>query len=102
MHGSWMYVYASVCTYMCTYVCDRKGLSRRKWSPATTGPAGPSMANVVAIDGPAGPSMAAVDGPLCRKWSPPKFFSVHLPQAYTRNFERMLVSRSICTECTLT
>ena len=77
-------------------------LSRRKWSPAATGPAGPSMANVVAIDGPAGPSMAAVDGPLCCKWSPPKFFSVHLPQAYTRDFERMLVSLSICIECTLT
>ena len=35
----------------------QKELSRCKWSPATTGPAGPSMANVVAIDGPAGPSM---------------------------------------------
>ena len=28
------------------------------------------MANCVAIDGPPGPSMAAMDGPLCRKWSP--------------------------------
>ena len=32
------------------------GLSRRSWSPATTGPPGPSM--------------AAMDSPLCRKWSP--------------------------------
>ena len=47
-----------------------RALSRRKWSPATTGPAGPSMADLVAIDGPAGPSMAAMDGPPCRKWSP--------------------------------
>ena len=40
---------------------------------ATTSPARPSMANLVAIDGPAGPSMAAMDGPLCRKWSPFEF-----------------------------
>ena len=46
------------------------GLSRRSWSPATTGPPGPSAANYVAVDGPPGPSMAAMDGPLCRKWSP--------------------------------
>ena len=45
-------------------------LSRRSWSPATTGPPGPSAANYVAVDGPTGPSMAAMDGPLCRKWSP--------------------------------
>ena len=45
-------------------------LSRRSWSPATTGPPGPSAASYVAIDGPPGPSMAAMDGPLCRKWSP--------------------------------
>ena len=38
-------------------------LSRRKWSPATTGPAGLSVADLVAIDGPARPSMAAMDGP---------------------------------------
>ena len=31
--------------------------------PPTTGPAGPSTANFVAIDGPAGLSMAAMDGP---------------------------------------
>ena len=36
---------------------------RHNWSP------GPSAANYVAIDAP-GPSMAAMDGPLCRKWSP--------------------------------
>ena len=55
-------------------ICDTSGLSmdlsRRSWSPATTGPPGPSAANYVAIDGPPGPSMAAMDGPLCRKWSP--------------------------------
>ena len=45
-------------------------LSRRSWSPATTGPPGPSAANYVAVDGPPRPSMAAMDGPLCRKWSP--------------------------------
>ena len=28
------------------------------------------MANYVAVDGLPGPSMAAMDGPLCRKWSP--------------------------------
>ena len=37
---------------------------RHNWSP------GPSAANYVAVDGPPGPSMAAMDGPLCRKWSP--------------------------------
>ena len=31
--------------------------------PPTTGPAGPSTANFLAIDGPAGLSMAAMDGP---------------------------------------
>ena len=45
-------------------------LSRRSWSSATTGPPGPSAANYVAVNGPPGPSMAAMDGPLCRKWSP--------------------------------
>ena len=45
-------------------------LSRRSWSPATTGPLGLSAANYVAIDGPPGLSMAAMDGPRCRKWSP--------------------------------
>ena len=45
-------------------------LSRRSWSPTTTGPPGPSVANYVAVDVPPGPSMAAMDGPLCRKWSP--------------------------------
>ena len=47
-------------------------LSRCKWSPATTGSAGPSMADLVAIDGPAGPSMAAIcmDGLPCHKWFP--------------------------------
>ena len=37
-----------------------KGLSRRKWSPATTGPAGPSMTTKFAVDGPARP---VVGGP---------------------------------------
>ena len=37
---------------------------RHNWSP------GPSAVNYVAVDGPPGPSMAAMDGPLCRKWSP--------------------------------
>ena len=46
-----------------------KVLSHRKWSPTTTCPVGPSMADLVAIDGPAGPSMAAMDGPLCHKLS---------------------------------
>ena len=44
-------------------------VSRHNWSPATTGPPGPSAANYVAVDGPPGPSMAAMDGPLYRKWS---------------------------------
>ena len=39
-------------------------VSRHNWSP------GPSVANYVAVDGPPKPSMAAMDGPLCRKWSP--------------------------------
>ena len=47
-----------------------RGLSRRSWSPATTGPPGPSVANYVTVDGPPGPSMAAMDGPLCLNWSP--------------------------------
>ena len=38
------------------------GLSHRSWSPATTGPPGPSAANYVAVDGLPGPSMAAMDG----------------------------------------
>ena len=37
---------------------------------AAVGPPGPYAANYVAVDGPPGPSMAAMDGPLCRKWSP--------------------------------
>ena len=53
-----------------TVIHYQKVLSRRKWSPATTGPARPSMADLVAIDGLAGSSMAAMDGPPCRKWSP--------------------------------
>jgi len=40
---------------------------------AAVGPPGLSTVNFVAIDGPPGPSMAAIDGPLCRKWSP-RFF----------------------------
>ena len=47
-----------------------RGLSCCSWSPATTGPPGPSEANYVAVDGPPGPSMSAMDGPLCHKWSP--------------------------------
>ena len=42
----------------------------RKNCHAAVGPPGPSAANYVAVDGPPGPSMAAMDGPLCRKWSP--------------------------------
>ena len=38
--------------------------------PSQLVPPGPSAANYVAVDGPPGPSMAAMDGPLCRKWSP--------------------------------
>ena len=45
-------------------------LSRRSWSPATAGPPGPSAASYVAVGGPPGPSMAAMDGPICRNWSP--------------------------------
>ena len=37
---------------------------RHNWSP------GPSTANGVAVDGPPRPTMTAMDGPLCRKWSP--------------------------------
>ena len=48
----------------------RHGLSRRSWSSTTTGPPRLSVANYVAIDDPPGSSMAAMDGPLCRKWSP--------------------------------
>ena len=48
-------------------VCE---LSRCKWSPATTGPSGPFTANCVAVDGPPGPTMVAMEGLLCRKWSP--------------------------------
>ena len=48
----------------------QNGLSCRSWSPTTTGPPGPSVANYVAVNGPPGPSMAAIDGPLCRNWSP--------------------------------
>ena len=33
------------------------------------------MADFVAIDGLPGPTMAAMDGPLCRKWSPMNFAS---------------------------
>ena len=51
-------------------VAIRTGLSRRSWSPTTTGPPGPSAASYVTVDGPPGPSMAVMDGPLCRKWSP--------------------------------
>ena len=60
-------------SHACAFQGQLKELSRRKWSPATTGPAGPSMADLVAIDGPAGPSMAATDGPLCRNLSPINF-----------------------------
>ena len=41
-----------------------KKVPRHNWSP------GPSTANCVAVDGPPGPTIAAMDGPLCRKWSP--------------------------------
>ena len=50
-----------------------RDLSRCRWSPATTGPPGPSMASFLAVDGPPGPTMAAMNGPLCCKWSP-QFF----------------------------
>ena len=40
-----------------------KGICHATDGPPTTGPAGPSTANFVAIDGPAGLSMAAMDGP---------------------------------------
>ena len=38
--------------------------------PRHNRPPGPSIANFVAINGLPGPTMAAMDGPLCRKWSP--------------------------------
>ena len=47
-------------------------MSCRKWSPATTGLARPSMRQIWLpyIDGSAGPSMAAMNDPLCHKLSP--------------------------------
>ena len=45
-------------------------MSRRSWSPTTTGPPRPSAANYVAVNGPPGPSMATMDDLLCRKWFP--------------------------------
>ena len=48
---------------------DRRDLLHHRWSP-TTGPAGPSTANFVAIDGPAGPSMPAMDGPAGSSTAP--------------------------------
>ena len=37
---------------------------------AARGPPGPSTANCVAVDGPPRPTVAAMNGPLCRMWSP--------------------------------
>ena len=65
--------------YVCTYL--DVSCHAASGSPATTGPPGPSMADFVAIDGPPGPTMAAMDGPLCRKWSPHEFCYKYLVQA---------------------
>ena len=73
MHGLFINVAIKWWQNLCIEMVRVQDLSRRKWSPATTGPPGPSMADFVAIDGPPGPTMAAVDGPLCRKWSPMNF-----------------------------
>ena len=54
----------SRCIFPSRITISRKVLLRRSWSPATTGPPGPSAANYFAVDGPPGPSMAAMDGPL--------------------------------------
>ena len=61
--------------YGSTY--NSRDLSRRRWSPATTGPPGPFVAIFVAMDGPPGPSMATIDGPPCCKWSPQVFTVLH-------------------------
>ena len=37
-------------------------LSRRSWSPAASGPPGPSMVILIAVDGPLRLVMAATDG----------------------------------------
>ena len=46
----------------------------------TTGPSGPSMANFASYHrwSPR-PTMAAMDGPLCRKWSPIYAFAIQIP-----------------------
>ena len=54
------------------------------WSPATTGLAGPSMADLVA--------MAAMDGPLCRKFPPINFAINTYYRLIMRYNEWMLVS----------
>ena len=56
--------HAPYCSNTCTEKSVTHVLSRRKWSPATTGPARPSMADLVAIDGPAGPCIHG-----CHGWS---------------------------------
>ena len=50
-------------------------LSRRRWSPATSGPPGPSMAIFFAVDGPPGPIMAATDGPPLLQVVPLVYFN---------------------------
>ena len=51
MHTSESSKLGDKCHYSCN-IAAVLGLSRRSWSPATTGPPGPSAANYVAVDGP--------------------------------------------------
>ena len=71
----YMYVFVFVnYLYYIVRICAgtiQWGLSRRKWSPTTTGPPGPSTANgACCCRWSPGPTIASMDGPLCRKWSP--------------------------------
>ena len=58
--------------WLLTPTVSVNGLSCRRWSPATSGPPGPSMAIFSATDGPPGPSMAAIDGPPLPQMVPPR------------------------------